>query len=165
MCSQRLDRLTFNGKKYRIKTDPLFSYWNEQNPQPPMGCPSTGNYRGYYSSWEIIDNVLFLIDVTYKAPKYNAGLFYVFPDSSGKIKATWFTGDLEVFSSRQGDDIYDFLDMLIDTDWFISIENGNYIGQCFKLKTDYDTRKPISKLFERLFKRNQRFQMADTSVW
>jgi len=52
-----------------------------------MAWPTTSCYRAYIAIWEIIGNYLYLIDITFRAPDGDAGLHYVFPEISGKIKA------------------------------------------------------------------------------
>jgi hypothetical protein len=148
MCRQRLDRLIYNGNKFLMKTDPLHNYWTKKNPRPPQGLPNTGNYRGYYSIWEISDNSLYLINMTYRTPEGDAGLDHVFPNATGKVKATWYTGDLEIFRTWDWKRIYGEVDVLLDPDWLISIENGNYNGQSIKLITDYRLQKPEKREFE-----------------
>jgi hypothetical protein len=158
MCMQKLDQLTFKGRIFPLNTYPMSQYWSEQTFMAPKDWRVTSNYRGYYSSWEIVDDSLYLTDLSYCTPNGYESLNYVFPGATGKIKATWYTGELELYRSRKLWKIYDELDRLRDPDWVISIENGNYIGQCYKLKTDYIPRKPIRELLVRLVKKTGNFK-------
>ena len=39
---------------------------------------------------------LFLIDITFRTPEGDAGLEYVFPNITGRIKAIWYSGELRI---------------------------------------------------------------------
>jgi hypothetical protein len=71
-------------------TNPLNDYWTKENPKPPIGLPVTSCRRGYIATWQIIDDSLYLIDITNRTPDVDAGLEYVFQNTTGKIKATWW---------------------------------------------------------------------------
>jgi hypothetical protein len=136
MTPQSSDSILIDGRKYRLYTYPLDYYWNKKNPKPPMRWPTTACYRGYIAKWEIVDNFLYLIDLTYRAVDQDEGLEYVFPNITGKIKASWYSGELRI---PLGDPLippgfthYDFYIVPTETDWFIRIKKGQVIKQRYK---------------------------------
>jgi hypothetical protein len=135
MTAQRADIIIIEGKEYPLFTNPLEDYWTKKNPKPPIGLPVTSCWRGYIATWEIIDNILYLIDITIRTPKGETGLVYVFPDTTDKIKATWYSGELRI---PQGDCLHyehGGYESIYASDWFISIEKGEVVSQ--RYQTNY----------------------------
>jgi hypothetical protein len=131
MTIQEKDSIIIKGEKHCLYTYPLKSYWTRKNPMPVFKYPKTSCWRGYIATWEISDNSLYLIDVIFKTATGEVGLNYIFPHNTGKIKADWYTGELQipigdpVHSDPSWDTIYDY-------DWFLSIKKGNVISQRYK---------------------------------
>lgn len=79
---QQTNFITIQGKKYELLNDPLESYFKKhpedhpvygekfvkKNGEEEMLPLSTGNWRGYIAYFEIIDNELFLVDLTIADP-------------------------------------------------------------------------------------------------
>ena len=83
MCVQVKDSITIKGMKYYLYTTPLDSYWTKKNPKPEIRITRTSCWSGYVASWEISDNILYLIDIIYYAPEGDIGLDYLFPHITG----------------------------------------------------------------------------------
>lgn len=132
MTAQFADNIFIRGIKYPLLTNPLGSYWTEENPKPLIGLPSTACWRGYVATWEIIDNSLFLIDVLFHALGGDRGLDYLFPSGVGKIKASWYTGELRIPLGDCIEYVHGDYDSVFDTDWFIKIKLGEVISQRYK---------------------------------
>jgi hypothetical protein len=136
MTPQASDSIIIDGRKYHLYTYPLDNYWNRKNPKPPMRIPTTSCCKGYFAKWEIVDNFLYLIDLTFRAVDHDAGIEYVFPNAKGKIKASWYTGELRIQLGDPlippGYTIYDFYTVPTETDWFIKINKGQVIEQRYK---------------------------------
>lgn len=110
---------------------PLDSYWTKKKLKPQMRLPNTSCWRGYIATWEIIDNVLYLNDIIFNTPEGDVGLDYVFPESTGKIKANWHTGELKIsFGNRLK--TFRGYDPLYEADLFLSIKKGNVISHRYK---------------------------------
>ncbi|MDD1474991.1 hypothetical protein MEO41_27530 [Dolichospermum sp. ST_sed4] len=128
MTAQRADIIIIEGKEYPLFTNPLEDYWTEENPKPPIGWPKTSCWRGYIATWEIIDENLYLTDITIRTPNGEAGLDYVFPNSTGKIKATWYSGELRI---PQGDCL-ELMESVYLTEWHIKVESGEVVSQGYQ---------------------------------
>jgi hypothetical protein len=132
MTAQRADIIIIDGKEYPLFTNPLEDYWTEENPKPPIGWPMTSCWRGYIATWEIIDNSLYLIGIIIRTPDGDAGLEYAFPNTTGKIKATWYLGELRI---PQGECLHyehGGYESVYASDWLIRIEKGTVISQKYK---------------------------------
>jgi hypothetical protein len=93
--------------------------------------PRTSCWRGYVATWEIIDEYLYLTYIQYFAPGEDQGIDYVFPNNSGNVKTTWFTGELKI---PIGDELtcQVLWDTVYETDWFIEINEGKIVSQRYK---------------------------------
>ncbi|MCX6328326.1 MAG: hypothetical protein NTZ85_02270 [Bacteroidia bacterium] len=132
MTAQAPDYIFINGIKYSLFTNPLGQYWSKKNPMPPIGLPSTDCWRGYLATWEIIDNCLYLVAVIFHSPGGDKDLDYLFPNSISKIKATWYTGELKIPLGDCLQYVHGGYESTYDSDWFISIKNGNIVSQRYK---------------------------------
>jgi hypothetical protein len=101
-----------------------------------MRWPATNCYRRYIAKWEIADNFLYLIDLTYRRLNQDEGLEYVFPGVIGKIKASWYTGELKIPLGDQllepGCTRYSYNQIPYKSSWFIKIEKGEVINRWYK---------------------------------
>ena len=96
MTAQASEKLFYKGKAYGMFSEPLEEYWQWVDEKPEMKAPNTGCWRGYYGTWEIIEDKLYLIDLKVSGPGYTEkGLDYVFPDKV-KVFAAWFKGELRL---------------------------------------------------------------------
>ena len=91
MTSQVADKIIIKGVSYPLFTNPLDEYWTKKNSKPAVEMTETSCWRGYIATWEIIDNVLCLVDIIFYTPDGEVGLDYIFPQFIGKIKAVWFS--------------------------------------------------------------------------
>ena len=132
MTALRADIIFIKGVQYSLFTNPLEDYWTKKNPKPPIGLTMTSCWRGYIATWEIIDDCLYLIDITFRTPDGEAGLEYAFPNTTGKIKATWYSGELRIILGDCLQYVHGGYESTYDSDWFISIIKGNVISQRYK---------------------------------
>lgn len=131
MCIQVKDIIFVKGIKYNLYTTPLDSYWTKRNPKPEIRAVRTSCRRGYIASWEISDNSLYLVDMIFYAPVRERGLNYVFPFHRRKVKADWFTGELQI---SIGNELHTEVmwETVYDSDWYIKIKKGKIIGDRYK---------------------------------
>jgi len=58
------DTIIYNGKKYRLFTNPLESYFEKYpDKRPKFKITSSALWRGYVATFEIIDNQIYLKDI------------------------------------------------------------------------------------------------------
>lgn len=101
MTRQIAEKLTYNGKKYDLHTEPLRPYFYEH----PIERSSrtlierTDCWRGYVGHWAIEDDKLYLVELDcLELPPRNA-LDDIFPGQQ-KVLAEWFSGTIHTVSNK-----------------------------------------------------------------
>jgi len=104
--AQTPDKLVYNGKEYRLHSNPMESYFEKfPDKRPKSNVMSTGLWRGYIATFEVKDNQLYLKDIEIQVSKkvkkndykysWKSVLKEVFPNQK-LIKIDWLTGLLVV---------------------------------------------------------------------
>jgi hypothetical protein len=99
---QYRDPLTFEGKEGYIEEKPVWPILENRNLK--FEIQSTGNYSGFYSSWTIESNHLYLVSFSGRVKGQgpfglltkDVDLKWLFPESEGKVLANWFTGNIRL---------------------------------------------------------------------
>lgn len=102
MTAQVPDTLTLDGAEFLLHTEPLESFFGEDNPKPDFRAwgLATCCWRGYVGAWEIRDRRLYLLALTpFNQPEVDL-LKVVFPSLTAPIPALWFTGELVLESGE-----------------------------------------------------------------
>jgi hypothetical protein len=135
---QMPDILIYNGKEYALTVNPMETYFYrfpEKRPRPSVW--SSGLWRGYIATFEIIQNELWLIDIKIYGSESIDGKFtsrYVsiiddFLEGQEKMKIDWFNGLLVLPQGK----IVNYVHMGYGSTYeyykLIIIENGNYINE------------------------------------
>lgn len=131
MTAQKADIIYINAKQYPLFTNPLEDFWGKGNAKPPFYIKDTSCWRGYIASWEIIDDVLFLVDIElYMGDTTIADVF--FPKITNKLKAVWFTGELRIPLGDRLENLLGGYDAIYDSDWLIQVEKGEVKQYSYK---------------------------------
>lgn len=133
MTSQVADKIIINGVEYRLYTNPLDDYWTKENPKPETGITKTSCYRKYIATWELVEDILCLVNIIFYTPYGEAGLDYIFPQNIGKIKAVWFSGELRIPIGNCLRHVHGGYDSSYESDLIIRINNGNVKSQRYKI--------------------------------
>jgi len=111
MTAQSTDLILIDGVQHPLFTNPLEAYREKYRPDIIFleDAPNTSCWRGYAAEWEIDEGRLFLLkiygNVSYKGrgPDYNiyhdkvpATLSEIFGPVSGRVPATWYSGELRI---------------------------------------------------------------------
>lgn len=128
MTAQRRERLLYKGEEIWMATVPLNQYIQNRDDLKFI-CYSTACRRGYYGSWEIRDNKLFLIGLKAYTEGYKeVGLNYLFPGQE-KVFADWFSGEIKI---PQGE-ILKYVHMeyasIFEKDLILKLEKGVVIDE------------------------------------
>ena len=123
------DKIIYDGKKYKLLSNPLESYF-EKNPgkRPEDTRQSTALWRGYVATFEIKDNQLYVKDIEIEIglPTYKNGFHIgpwksvmkkVFPKQK-LVKADWVT-ELLIVQTRKvagHGNIQEYDDILLEID-------------------------------------------------
>lgn len=96
MTSQVKEILIYKGEKLGMDTEPLAQYFNGLW-NPPKFLPRSADcWRGYFGTWELKDEKLFLIDICgYVKDVGEKAIESIFPGES-EVFAKWFTGEIKI---------------------------------------------------------------------
>lgn len=135
MTAQAREKLIYNGQEYHLATEPLRPYLEKNKIE--FESPSTACWRGYYGSWSIEDNKLYLTELTaYAKIESNerrifngveVGLEYLFPNQD-KVFAEWFSGELRIPYGEMIRYVHMGYESIYEKELFIKIESGNVVG-------------------------------------
>jgi len=99
---QRPDYLYYNGKKLTLHTSwghpsPLQTYYSQNNLEYPFSFWSTACWRGHVATWEIVDDKLFLKEISVRdsvfvPQKYGVKSQNDEYNSDNSVFADWFSG-------------------------------------------------------------------------
>ena len=133
--AQSPDKLLYNGKEYKLHTNPMESYFEkypEKRPKSKMW--SSALERGYVATFEIIDNQLYLKDIeiqTFKPFKRHRFEYEwksvknkVFPNQK-LIKIDWVTGLLIIPYGEIVDYVHLEYGSIYEHYIILEIENGS----------------------------------------
>lgn len=163
--AQAPDYLIYQGDTMMLFACPLDYYPDQILIKPERlfggsGCFSTGWWRGYIATWELIDNELFLIEVKntcYPSKMENTVASYSFGTDAGntgskyadlkslfgekykngKVKADWFSGELIIPKGKLLYEINDAFLSIYEKEPVFRVEKGNLTGfqECDNSKT------------------------------
>lgn len=131
MTAQVGELLIYQGRKRIMHSEPLNVYL-EKHTEFRFGMESTANYRGYFGTWEIEDDLLYLINLKGRTDEgKSVNMNYLFPGKE-KVKATWFSGELNLPKGKPtGLFFTGYSDMKTHTEVLI-IENGKLVNTYLK---------------------------------
>jgi hypothetical protein len=95
------DKIFYKGVEYSLDSNPMEDFF-KKNPdkKPRRGIISTALWRGYIATFEIVDNQLFLRDISIEVEiqgskefdtKWESVMNEIFPGEKN-VKVEWFTG-------------------------------------------------------------------------
>ncbi|MCH8549880.1 MAG: hypothetical protein LAT80_13495 [Balneolaceae bacterium] len=148
MTAQIRDTIIYNSQKYSLATEPLRPYLEAKGIEYPG--TSTGNYRGYIASWEVIDNKLYLTHI--KIPGFLPELdseANLFP---GEVKtfADWYTGQIRIPHGELLEYVHQGYGSLYDKELYLRFLHGILQGESEKdNRPEYKERIARQKRYER----------------
>lgn len=154
MTAQAGDLIYYNGERLQLFATPLESFWDDCHPRPQFADSLTAIARGYVATWAISDEMLYLENVwgevvvdakgkpipcsAFMQQRTSGGISgkqfsvpatveLLFPESKGRVAATWFTGRLYIPRGtllRQG---YMGFDSVYEEEIMLELENGSVV--------------------------------------
>jgi hypothetical protein len=135
MTAQAMERLILNGREVSIATEPLASYLSKLKEKPPLVSPTTACWRGYYGTWEIKDNKLYLIKFegyTLNHPDETelrkVGIHYIFPTQT-RVFAKWYSGEIRIPEGNIIKYVHFGYESIFESDLLLEFKKGFLIGQ------------------------------------
>ena len=149
MTAQIGEKIIYNGDEYHIATEPLNPYLEKHNIE--FKAYWTACWRGYYGSWEIEDDKLYLIDLRANLPindkeTKEVGIDYLFPGQE-KVFADWFTGEIRITYGKILKYVHMAYESIYEKEMFLKIENGRLVGRR-DIENDENTKSLYDLIFE-----------------
>jgi hypothetical protein len=120
MTAQICDEILIAGEKFALRAEPLEDYWSETHPSPFIGFKSSC-WRGYSAKWAIYEDCLYLVEVS--------KIREIFPGTSGKIKADWYTGELKIAKGELLEYIHSGYDSIFEEETIFYVKDGKIINK------------------------------------
>ena len=134
MTAQRTDTIIIDSIEHKLYSLPLNQYWDKFGHTVSLLGGSTGLWRGYYATWLLEDNKLFLTDFwgeNFLMQKEYC-LADIFPHQA-KVFANWFTGDLNIPIGKETKYFHESLGgWTHEYNAILKVENGLVIDTTFK---------------------------------
>lgn len=143
--AQAPDVLIYNGKTYDLFSNPLEDFYGEDESKRPKfwvapDTMSSGNWRGYIATWEIIDDKLYLtkIDSWFCRPsiRTKSGCRRVTVRDlfggkvvDGKVFASWFSDKLRVLDGKQLKYVHSGYASIYERDLIFDVDAGKIVKQ------------------------------------
>jgi hypothetical protein len=143
--AQAPDVLIYNGKIYDLYSNPLEDFYRANKSKRPKfwvapNVMSSGNWRGYVATWEIIDDKLYLtkIDSWFCRSSTQAKngcrrvtLRDLFGTNviDGKVFASWFSDKLQAPDGKQLKYVHSGYASIYERDMFFDVEAGKIVKQ------------------------------------
>lgn len=125
MTAQISDSLFYQGKQHQVYGEPLNAYLGQMKNCPRFQVASTALWRGYLCKWAIEDGKLFLLSLQGILENDEiASLRTLFPESSGRIHADWFSGILRLPQGRRIEYVHMPYASVYERDLFIRLQDG-----------------------------------------
>jgi hypothetical protein len=141
MTAQIPERLIYEGQNYFLNSNPLEAYFDDDHPRPEFRAESTANWRGYCATWEIENEMLYLIVLhgyvggdheTYAINARKVCLQDVFPMVDDRVAATWFSGELRLPKGELIEYIHHGYGSTYEEDLLLTIEKGKLVRREIK---------------------------------
>lgn len=164
------DLLIYKNNKWilrvHISTSPLQVYYLVTKTPYPFKMIGTSNYRGFIAKWEIVDNTLYLKDVSIRSRKVDLKRLFGEEVIDDRVKASWFSGILLIYKTTEKASAYvNYIDKrryFVDHSehTFLEIENGimkeEYVLDRFifeELRRDYFSKKITNENHRRIYQK------------
>ncbi|WP_051205343.1 hypothetical protein [Salinimicrobium xinjiangense] len=132
MTAQAREIIYINGKEEQMATEPL-ELFLKKNPHLRFEPFHTACWRGYFGTWQLKDEKLYLIDFNgnfegLEGETMPMDLKDLFPDQK-KVFADWFTGIIKIEKGELLEYVHLEYESLYEKDHFLVFEEGKKIDE------------------------------------
>jgi hypothetical protein len=127
MTAQTGEKVFYNGEEYFMANEPLTPILMEKSIK--FFFQSTNCYRGYYGTWEIDGDKLYLIGIKgIIHGQGEVGLDFLFPGQE-KVFADWVTEQIRLPKGKILEYVHSGYSSVFEEDIFLDFENGILIQE------------------------------------
>ncbi len=127
------DYLVYNGETVSIFSNPLESFFSEQNPRPDnlFRYSCTACWRGYVATWEVKDGKLYLVKAIEGTCDSNAPEIDMSKVFGRKlpVEATWFSGVLRIPRGELLSYVHMGYGSVYEKELILTFKNGKLISE------------------------------------
>ena len=98
---QARDTVTFAGQQHMMLERPLNDFLRRLPAIPRFDIPSTANYKGYTTGWQVTDSRFYLTSFSATTNRQPYSVTLLFPDRRLPILADWYSGTIHIVSGRE----------------------------------------------------------------
>ncbi len=134
MTAQISERLLFEGATHAMCTNPLRNYSALGGELPKFSAISSALWRGYVGTWEIINDRLYLVEISGEledGPKAN--LETVFPGYGERVFAHWYSGTMRLPQGKQLEYVHMGYASTYERDLLLEFKKGVLISRREKI--------------------------------
>lgn len=125
MTAQVTEVLNYDGEDLALCGEPLVGYFTLLGESPPFAAPHTALWRGYIGSWEILDERLYLTELTgYSASGVDIDLQQLFPGFPDRVFAHWVNGRFRATRGEQLQYVHAGFASVYEQDLFFEFDEG-----------------------------------------
>lgn len=125
MTAQIPENLHYEGQEHAMCEEPLSLYFCLAGIKPDFEASSTGLWRGYVGTWEILDGRLYLIGINGKLNNGSeATVATFFKNYKERVFAHWFSGILRLPRGKLLNYVHMGFDSTYEEDLLIAIDKG-----------------------------------------
>jgi hypothetical protein len=133
MTAQIGDRIFIDNIEYSLACEPLSSYLYDNKIEKLFTAISTSCYRGYYATWKIDDNKIYLLNIesTWSLKRNNqieieehvSAMEKLFPGQT-EVFVYWVNGRLKINSGELIEYVHIGYESVYESDIYLWFENG-----------------------------------------
>ena len=154
MTAQAGDVIHYQGERLSLFATPLESFWDDSRARPQFVAHFSAVARGYVATWSILDEMLYLdgvsgeivvdaqgqpiqsrtpvmqplsTELAAQRSTVPATVEMLFPESQGRVAATWFTGRLHIPRGVLLHSGYMGFDSVYEEEIILELENGRVV--------------------------------------
>lgn len=126
MTAQFREKLIYNGEEYGMAAEPLYPYLESKDIK--FESTSTACWRGYYGTWEIRNNKLFLVDLVAFTEEHKDVRFDYLFHRQNEVFADWVTEEIRIPRGEMLQYIHMGYASIHEEDLFLNIQDGILIN-------------------------------------
>jgi hypothetical protein len=130
MTAQFEEHLIYQGETFGLAAEPLRAWLERRkNKHIRFRIRNTACIRGYKGTWEIIDDRLYLANIRgHLHDNSEATLTTLFPESTDRVFADWFTGEVRCPVGRLLNYVHTGFSSVYECDFFWNFKEGVLIS-------------------------------------
>ena len=142
MTAQVTETLIYKEQKLSMCDEPLALWMSKNREKCNFGMMSTACWRGYFGTWKIIDNHLYLIELSARGEDgKDIYLDDLFPDQD-KVFAHWFSGEVRCPEGKLLDYVHMGFASTYERDIFLTFKKGVLVSERIQINSEGEANSP-----------------------